>query len=318
MDYLIALLNRIADSPEAVSVIFSIVMGGAAFSFGLAGLFIANSLSSPARQRVRNLIEQPSEPKPGALSRAFERLRPYYERFVPKDRREQHRMKRQLVHAGFRQPNAMGTFYALKAMLAVALPLAVLLTVTWIPGFSTQQVVWAALIAGAVGLLGPNYLLQKRVKARQRRLKEGLPDALDLLVVCTEAGLGLKGAIQRVADELSVSHPELGGELALVNVEVRAGLSQSNALRNLSERTGLDEIRGLVTLLVQSMRFGTSIAEALRIYAAEFRDQRMQKAEEEAAKIGTKMIFPLVLCLFPSFFLVAIGPAILGVLAAFR
>jgi tight adherence protein C len=135
--------------------------------------------------------------------------------------------------------------------------------------------------------------------------------------VCVEAGLGLAPAMQRVADELSISHPKLGAELGLVNAEMRAGVERSEALKNLADRTGLPDIRGLVALLVQTMRFGTSVADALRVYSEEFRDKRMQAAEEQAAMIGTKMIFPLVLCLFPCFFLVAIGPAIVGVLAMF-
>ena len=119
--------------------------------------------------------------------------------------------------------------------------------------------------------------------------------ALDLLVVCVEAGLGLAPALQRVSDDLIVSHPELGAELALVNAEMRAGVERTQALKNLADRTGLDDIRGLVALLVQTMRFGTGVADALRIYSEEFRDKRMQAAEEQAALIGTKMIFPLVI-----------------------
>jgi tight adherence protein C len=132
-----------------------------------------------------------------------------------------------------------------------------------------------------------------------------------------EAGLGLAPALQRVADEVSVSHPELGAELGLVNAEMRAGVERTQALRNLAERTGLSDIRGLVTLMVQTLRFGTGIADALRVYSEEFRDKRMQAAEEQAAKIGTKMIFPLAFCIFPSFFLVAIGPAVLAVIDVF-
>ena len=139
---------------------------------------------------------------------------------------------------------------------------------------------------------------------------------MDLLVVCVEAGLGLAAAIQRVADELAISHPELASELFIVNAEIRAGVERVRALQGLADRTGLDDIRGLVSLLAQSLRFGTSVAETLRVYSDEFRDKRMQRAEEQAAMIGTKLIFPLVLFLFPSFFLVMIGPAILGVLAA--
>jgi tight adherence protein C len=159
--------------------------------------------------------------------------------------------------------------------------------------------------------------LTKALGRQMRRLRNGFPDALDLLVVCVESGLGLGQALQRVADEIGVSHPELSLELATVNAEMRAGVQREKALKNLGERTGLRDIRGLVALLVQAMRFGTSVADALRIYSEEFRDKRMQAAEEMAAKIGTKMIFPLVLCMFPVFFVVAVGPAALRIIDAF-
>ena len=155
------------------------------------------------------------------------------------------------------------------------------------------------------------------MQSRLKKLRNGFPDALDLLVVCVESGLGLAAAIQRVADELSVSHPELATQLALVNAEMRVGVERTKALRNLADRTGLDDIRGLVSLLIQTMRFGTGVAESLRVYSEEFRDKRMQKAEEAAAKIGTKLIFPLVTCLFPSFFIVAIGPAVIRLIEVF-
>jgi tight adherence protein C len=135
-----------------------------------------------------------------------------------------------------------------------------------------------------------------------------------LLTVCVESGLGLPQALQRVADELDVSHPELATEIAQVTAQMRAGVDRESALRGLATRTGLDDVRGLVSLLAQTLRFGTGIAEALRVYSEDFRDRRMQRAEEAAAKIGTKLIFPLVVCLFPSFFVVAIGPAMLRIM----
>jgi len=174
-----------------------------------------------------------------------------------------------------------------------------------------------AVAAGFGGSILCSMWLDHQVTKRQRALRTGFPDALDLLVVCVESGLGLAAALQRVADELAVSHPALGDELSLVNAEMRAGVERGVALKNLSERTGLEDIRGLTALLVQTMRFGTSVAEALRVYSEEFRDKRTQAAEEQAAKLGTKMIFPLVLFLFPSFFLVAIGPAVIGLIDVF-
>jgi tight adherence protein C len=163
----------------------------------------------------------------------------------------------------------------------------------------------------------PNIVLDRLALNRITRIRNGFPDALDLLVVCSEAGLGLNAAIQRVGQELAETHPELADELVLVNAEIRVGVDRGEALRNLAQRTGVDDIRGLVALLTQSMRLGTGIAETLRIFAEELRDKRMQRAEELAAKLGTKMIFPLVLCMFPGFFVVILGPAILRIIAVF-
>jgi tight adherence protein C len=174
------------------------------------------------------------------------------------------------------------------------------------------------MFAAFVGLMLPNYVLDHIVERRQKRLRDAFPDALDLLVVCVEAGLGLTAAIQRVAEELKFSHPELGAEFAQVTAEMRAGVEREAALKALSSRTGLEDIRGLVSLLIQTLKFGTSIGETLRVYAEEFRDKRMQRAEELAAKIGTKLVFPLVFCLFPSFFVVAIGPAVIRIMDVFR
>ena len=170
-----------------------------------------------------------------------------------------------------------------------------------------MKLLFFAMLAAFIGLVLPNLVLNHLVKRRQKRLRDGFPDALDMLVVCVEAGLGLTAAIQRVAEELRFSHPELGAEFALVTAEMRAGVDRRWRSRGLAERTGLEDIRGLVSLLVQTLKFGTSIAETLRVYAEEFRDRRMQRAEEMAAKIGYEADLPLVVWLFPSFFVVAMG-----------
>jgi tight adherence protein C len=237
---------------------------------------------------------------------------------LPKSATERSAMRLRLIHAGFRGPNALQSFYALKTLFALVPPLVVLLISPLFPGWSVLQVLLFAFLASGVGLLAPNFVLDKLVAARMKKLRHGFPDALDLMVVCVEAGLGMSQAIQRVADELIVSHPELGEELALVNAEMRAGVDRMVALRNLTERTGLEEIRGLVSLLIQTLRFGTSIGSSLRVYSDEFRDQRMQKAEEVAATMGTRMMFPLVLFLFPGFFVIAVGPAVIQLVQVFR
>jgi tight adherence protein C len=184
---------------------------------------------------------------------------------------------------------------------------------------NSPTLLFALPIAGiALALGGPNWWLGSQVKRRQAKLRNGFPDALDLLVICVEAGLGLTAAIERVTTEVRMLHPELAQEFAAVNAEIRSGIDRATALQGLNRRTGLPEVRGLVTLLVQTMQLGTGIADSLRIYSSEFRDQRMRNAEERAAKTGTKMIFPLVFCEFPAFFLVAVGPAVIQIYKNFQ
>jgi tight adherence protein C len=192
-----------------------------------------------------------------------------------------------------------------------------MLASNWLPKLDSTRLLFFAAAAAFVGMTLPNFFLNRMVERRQRALRHAFPDALDLLVVCVESGLGLGAGLQRVAQELHTSYPELATELDRVNAEMQAGMERELALRNLATRTGLSDIRSLVGLLIQTMRFGTSVADALRIYSEEFRDKRMQLAEEQAAKLGTKMIFPMVLCFFPSFFLVAVGPAIVRVIRVF-
>jgi tight adherence protein C len=208
------------------------------------------------------------------------------------------------------------TFYGVKLVMAVAMLLGWLLVARFLPHISSGRVMFIALAASFFGMILPGMWLDRKVKARHKLLRDGFPDALDLLTVCVESGLGLTQALQRVADELDISHPELSGEIAQVTAQMRAGVDREVALRALATRTGLDDVRGLVSLLAQTLRFGTGVAEALRVYSEDFRDRRMQRAEEAAAKIGTKLIFPLVVCLFPSFFVVAIGPAVIRLVEA--
>jgi tight adherence protein C len=166
-----------------------------------------------------------------------------------------------------------------------------------------------ALGAAAIGYVLPGMVLARMAKRRQHRMRLSLPDALDLLVVSVEAGLGLDQAIQRVADELGLVHPELSEELRLVHLEMRAGTARPDALKNLANRTQLDDLSSLVTMLVQTDKFGTSVAQSLRVHSDSLRTKRRQRAEETAAKTGAKMVFPLVFCIFPAIWVVTIGPA---------
>jgi tight adherence protein C len=208
-------------------------------------------------------------------------------------------------------------YWAVRLMLPLLLIGLALLLLPLIPKVTLIIGLLVVAMAAGIGWLLPALYVSKRKEARQNRLRVAFPDALDLMVVCVESGLALPTTIERVAEEMSVSHVELAEELAQVNAQIRAGITSTEALKQLAVRTGLDDVQGLVSLLAQSIRFGTSVADTLRIYADEFRDRRTQAAEEAGAKIGTKLIFPLIFCLWPSFFLVAIGPALIGVLRAF-
>ena len=166
-----------------------------------------------------------------------------------------------------------------------------------------------ALAGAALGYLLPSMALGRMAKRRQHRIRLSLPDALDLLVVSVEAGLGLDQAIQRVGEELAFAHPDLSDELRLINLELRAGKARAEALHNLADRTGVDDIASLVAMLVQTDKFGTSVAQSLRVHSETLRTKRRQRAEEAAAKTGVKMVFPLVFCIFPAIWVVTIGPA---------
>ena len=290
----------------AISV-FVLVIGAA---------IIGGSYLDPVRKRVGTLtnVKERSE---NVLVKAASSIGPVAAFILPRDELERHKVMEQLFHAGFRSATALQIYYFVKTLLILLFPLGVIVGSQMFPNTHAGDVVLYAIIASGVGMLIPNMVVSRLADRRKRALTNGFPDALDLLVVCVESGLGLAAAIQRVADELDVSHPELAAELALVNTEIRVGVPRDKALKNLADRTGLEDIRGLVGLLVQTMRFGTGVADALRVYSEEFRDKRTQKAEELAAKMGTKLIFPLVLFMFPIFFIVAIGPAVLRIIDAF-
>jgi tight adherence protein C len=226
-------------------------------------------------------------------------------RVAPKSPSEMGKLQQRLVAAGYRSNEALIVFFGIRIGLALtvfallALPLVV------------RPNVGMALGGAALGYMLPTFLLGRQATKRQHRLRLSLPDALDLLVVSVEAGLGLDQAIQRVGDELTFAHPELSDELRLINLELRAGKARSEALHNLGARTGVDDIVSLVAMLVQTDKFGTSVAQSLRVHSATLRTKRRQRAEEAAAKTGVKMVFPLVFCIFPALYVVTLGPAVI-------
>lgn len=317
MKTLISLWSSVTGNWLQQPMVLVVAVGAATFLLVLGLLTVAAAAASPARRRLAGL-GGPAQPVEGRSALAIAAaVRPFARFLMPTSGKERDAMQHRFAKAGIASPNALPVFYGVKALGALALLALWMLSADMLPKLTTNQVVFYAILCMFVGMMLPNFVLNRLIERRQRALRNAFPDALDLLIVCVESGLGLVAALQRVAGELQVSHPELAAELARINAEIQAGMERDQALRNLAERTGLDDIRGLVGLLIQSMRFGTSIADALRVYSEEFRDKRMQRAEEIAATLGTKMIFPLIFCFFPSFFLVAVGPAVIRVIAAF-
>jgi tight adherence protein C len=317
MGNLISVLTGWFDHPDSLRTLFIVLAGGAMLAFGLGLSYVFLGATDPVRRRLAGATTVDKSDDGRLLLTIWTLVGPVTEWVLPQSAVERSRVTKQLTYAGYRSPNALQVYYCIKILLALLLPAVVLFGGQWFPEVSSSELLLYAAMGAGAGIVVPGSVLERLVQRRLRKLRNGFPDALDLLVVCVESGLGLAAAIQRVADEIGVSHGELAREMSLVNAEIRAGVDRSQALRNLADRTGLDDIRGLVSLLVQTMKFGTSVADALRVYSDEFRDKRMQKAEEEAAKMGTKLIFPLVFCLFPSFFTVAVGPSVVRFIYVF-
>ena len=222
------------------------------------------------------------------------------------------RVQQTLMQAGYRRSGAVAAYFGTRLVAMVLLAAAVIFGgLTF--GLSPAAVILGAAIGATFGWLLPQYYVKRRIRKRHLELQRALPDTLDLLVVCVEAGLGLNQAMVRVAQEIGHVSAVLGEQLELTNLEIRAGTPRDEALRNLGERTGVEDIQSFVGMLIQTDRFGTSIAQALRVYSETFRTARYQRAEEIAAKIATKLIFPLVLLIFPCMFVVILGPVAIQV-----
>ncbi len=284
--------------PLLAFLIASVVIMGAAYAFAGGG-------PSTIEQRLGELT--------GAPARVVETTS-FYERAVidglkrignvaPKSPSEMMKLQLRLVNAGYRNREALVIF------LGIRLGFALLVFAFFATPVLTRPNIPVALGACALGYVLPGMTLARLAKRRQHRIRLGLPDVLDLLVVSVEAGLGLDQAIQRVGEELAFAHPDLSDELRLINLELRAGKGRSEALRNLADRTGVDDVSSLVAMLVQTDKFGTSVAQSLRVHSETVRTKRRQRAEEAAAKTGVKMVFPLVFCIFPAIWVITIGPA---------
>jgi tight adherence protein C len=236
----------------------------------------------------------------------------HFENILPKSQAEVSIVKQRLIRAGYRNESAIKIFYGSKVV--IPLVLCVLATVSGLVNIGAFFVYALAL---GLGFLVPDFWLGRKIKKRQSKIRRGLPDVLDLLVICIEAGLSLDQGTSRAATELSQAQPELSDELTVVVLEQRAGRPRAEAWKHLAERTGVDSVRNLVSMLVQSEQFGTSIGKTLRVHSDTLRTQRVQQVEEAAAKTTIKLIFPLVLFIFPALFVVVLGPAVIMMMDSF-
>ena len=270
--------------------------------------------NSPERRRIRAIAQPAGASRIAVDDRLVETPDPILARLsqlLPKSPKEMSQLQRSLTRAGFPSGRAVVIY----SVAEVALPLFLFFGTVIILGFSAGLV--PALVLGVVGYLAPGFWIAQKTKQRQKAIRNGLPDALDLLTVCVESGSGLDQAVAKSAEELRVSHPAIADELTMVTTEIRAGLPRIEAFRNFSRRTGVEDVRSLVSMLTQTDRFGTSIGEALRVHADMSRTKRRQLAEERANKLGVKLVFPLALCLFPALYIVCFGPVVVQIYHTF-
>jgi tight adherence protein C len=240
--------------------------------------------------------------------------RPISKLSIPKEGWERSSLRVRLMNAGWRAPGAAPIYFAAKTALAIVLPLSAML---WLVHTSVAQDTYefcTVLFAlGGIGYYLPNLVLARRIAWRKRKLFEDFPDAVDLLTVCVEAGLSLDAALMKVSAEIRIGSPVVASELDLMLLEMRSGFTKDKALRNFALRTGVDDIDSFCTLLIQSERFGTSIGASLRVLSDTLRTRRRMRAEEQAAKIGLKLLFPLMFCIFPALLVVLLGPAFIHI-----
>jgi tight adherence protein C len=315
MDYLMSLINEVLDNSQYAEWTIYLVAALAGITLALSISFLISGIYSPIRKRLQimnkdqpkqvseqndvNLTIEHGIGKIGALP------------FLNFSNDETRRL---LIHAGLHSNNALAVFSSARLFLLLLGAVVSIFVLQLFPNVSGMVSVYIVFFIMGVAFLAPSLILTSMANRRMHAMRIGFPDALDLLVVCCEAGLGLMAALQRVASELALSHPSLASELDLVCNKVRAGLTIKVALNEFIERTGLEDIKGLNSAISQSIRLGTGIAATLRVFSDEYRDKRLQHAEEQAAKMSVKMIFPMMFCIWPSFFIVAVGPAVLKVM----
>jgi len=288
--------------------VFLLIASGGLLLFYRGAMFKRISGIVPRVKEERSLVStmQQTGTSLGVVVEKFEKV-------VPKSQAEVSVVQQRLIRAGFRKDSALSFFYGTKVLVPLSLA-----AIAFFTGLGEQNPIVVYVAAMGVGYLAPDFWLGKKISSRQKKIRLGLPDVLDLLVICVEAGLGLDQATARAAQELIEAQPAVADQLSIVALEQRAGKPREDAWRHMSERTDVDTVRNLVSMLVQSEQFGTSIAKTLRTHSETLRVQRIQQVEEMAAKTTIKLIFPLVLFIFPCLFLVTLGPAAILMSESFK
>jgi tight adherence protein C len=283
-------------------------------SAGLAVYWWLARPANPLDERLREINPRAAEAAAHAepVSKVIvERVAKPISRIAPPSKTNVRRLRRRLIKAGFTGENAVSVYGALRLGSAIFFPLVALVAALASGRTFDSFTLMLLLTALVFGLFIPSFMLSRLITKRQRQIVHALPDAIDLMVVCVEAGLALNSALQRVGRELEFVEPVLASELAVTNREIRAGKPRDEALRNMGERTGVDDIKSLVAMLIQSDKFGTSVAASLRIFADSMRTKRRQRAEELVSKATIKLIFPLLLFIFPALLIVLLAPALM-------
>jgi tight adherence protein C len=288
---------------------------------GLVGLGMMLFAPGALRARLGSMgrsNDADAEGRKGWVEYVVRAVRPLTRLSVPEEGWEKSALRTRFMNAGWRNPAAPALYFASKTILALTLPALAGIALAFVPAtLAGTKVLLLLLLAASCGYYMPNVVLARIVERRKREIFESIPDALDLLTVCVEAGLSLERALVKVAAEIHIKSVTLAQELQLVLMEMRAGFSKEKSLRNFALRVGLDDVDSLVAMLIQSERFGTSIGDALRVYSEALRNKRRVIAEEAAAKIGLKLLFPLIFCIFPTLLMVLLGPAVMQLTRTF-
>ncbi len=302
---------------DSNALFFFSALFGTIVSFGVAAYFFFVRPVNPVETRLREINPRAAEEAapPNVSTVVVERIAKPIAQFVPQPSpRNLRRLRRRLIQAGYYNENAATIYRAIQLISMLVLPMFVFFFLTVILRKPVDTGTMGLTVVGlGYGAFMPSFMLSRHITKRKGRITRALPDALDLMVVCVEAGLGLNAALHRVGREMELVEPNLSGELAVTNREIRAGKPRDEALRNLGDRTGVDDVKSLVAMLVQTDRFGTSIADSLRVFADSMRTKRRQRAEEMVAKATIKLIFPLLLFIFPALLIVLMGPALIKI-----